>query len=120
MRRFSSALAGAAVSVALLASSAPAGAASLHPSPAVTQDDASAIQPVGDRRGKHRHRYREPRFSFGFGFPAPRAYTYQRTYRCPYGSYYHYPVGCVAAYDHYPRYRSYPYRSPGVGFEFRF
>ena len=126
MRRFSSALVGAAVSVALLASSAPAGAASLSPSPAVMQGDSShaAIQSVGDRRWNHRNRGwrhdRNPHFSFGFGFPAPRVYAQRRAYRCPYGTYYAYPVGCVADYDYYPRHRRYPHRGPGIGFEFSF
>jgi hypothetical protein len=122
MQRFSSALAGAAVSFAVLAGSAPAQAAVLMPTPAVLTGDQQAadIQTVGDRRGRHRsHRFRGHdsfALGFGFGFGAPfigSSYAY-RPYRysysaCPYGTFYE-PAygGCVVAYNRYPAY-SYPY-----------
>ncbi|MGH6924769.1 MAG: hypothetical protein ACRED5_13620 [Propylenella sp.] len=120
MQRFTSALGAAAISVAALATAAPAGAASIYAPPAATaaNDSDAGILRVHDRRWRDRG----PHFSFGFGVPfAPRAYAYDRRYddRCPYGSYYRYPVGCVATYRHYdgPYYYD---RGPGVSFHFGF
>jgi len=55
MQRLSLPLAGVAVSLAVLASSAPAVAAPLMPAPAVLTDDqpAADVQTVRDRRGRH-------------------------------------------------------------------
>jgi hypothetical protein len=145
MQRFSSALCVAAVAAAALAAPVPAGAAPLHPQHSVTAGSASdgGIQTVGGRHWRHD---RGPHFSFGFGAPVvpyayvPRARVYERPYvyerrysydnRCPDGSYYRYPVGCVAAYyerdydyDHVYRYgEPYPYHRgrSGVTVQFGF
>jgi len=123
MQRFTSVLAGAAVSLAMAAASAPAQATSLRAMPAVLTDDgpSASIQAVHDTRWRHRHRDRSPHFSFGFAAPFvpfayPQVYT---TNRCAYGYTYRYPVGCVAVYGgHY----NYPYYGPrpGVGIQFGF
>ena len=129
MQRLSFALAGAAVSLAVLAGSAPTEAATFRPAPAVLTGDqpAAAIQAVRDRRGGHHHRGHRFRghdsfaLGFGFGFGAPfigNSYSY-RPYRysypvCPYGTFYEPAYGaCVVAYNPYPAY-SYP-RGYGSG-----
>ena len=122
MQRFTSVLAGVAVSLAMAAASAPAQATSLRAMPAVLTDDGptASIQTVHDTRWRHRHRDRGPHFSFGFAAPlVPFAYTphVYTTTRCSDGFYYRYPVGCVA----YGGYHSYPYYSrPGVSLQFGF
>ena len=81
MQRFTSVLAGAAVSLAM-AASAPAQATSLRPMPAVLTDDgpSASIQTVHDTRWRHRHRDRGPHFSFGFAAPfVPFAYPHVYT-----------------------------------------
>jgi hypothetical protein len=138
MQRLNSALAGAAVALALAAGSAPAQAASLQPAPAVltSEQPAGSIQMVGDRdhwkwrhHGRH-HRFRDRdhfRLGFGFGFGAPffgghpYAYSY-RPYRyayqpCPYG-YWFDGYACIPT--HRPIYRTYPYHvGPGINLEYR-
>lgn len=140
MQRFTSVLAAAAVSIAALASSAPAGAASPYAPPTATigNDSTIGIQKVDDRRWRRGG----PHVSFGFSVPfvprpyayAPRAYVYERPYaydrryvrdsRCSDGFFYRYPVGCVAAYDrdyrYYDRRPSYYSGGPGVSFHFGF
>ena len=131
MQRFSSALIGAAAGLAVLASSAPAQAASPQARRAVEQSSAAIVY-IGDRDWKHRGHWRDrghrdrghwrhrgkrhdrDHFSFGFGFPfASVPYAY-RTYRCPYGySYDQYRHVCVGSRHHY-RHR------PGFSIEFGF
>ena len=134
MQRYTSALAGAAVSLALLATSLPAQAASFRAAPAVLTSDqpVAGIQTVdNDWRWRHGRRHRDRdhfRLGFGFGFGAPffgfPSYSYAyRPYRysypaCPYGSFWDpYYGACVVA--HYPRYRTHPYSGAGIGLEYR-
>src|SRR5687768_14381210 len=119
MHRFSSALLGAAVSLALVASSAPTQAASPHPAPVVSQQ--TGIQMVGDRdrgRWRHRDRDRDSHFSFSFGVPFA-TYHQPYVYRapvCPHGYWYdQYRHACFA---YQPRY-THPYGyGGGVTFGF--
>ena len=108
MQRLSSALTGAAVSLALVASAAPAQAISLQPAPAAISSNqpAADIQTVDHRKWRHSHRRDRDHFRFGFAF-GPPVVTYPRyAYRaCPHG--YRYDgYGCVATYS---RYHAYPH-----------
>jgi hypothetical protein len=104
MQRISSALAGAAVSLALVASGAPAQATSLQPAPAVMTSDepAAGIQTVHDRKWRHGHRRHRDDFRFGFAFGPPIVAYPRYAYRaCPYG-YAFDGYGCVRTYHAYP------------------
>jgi len=136
MQRLSYAVAGAAVSLALMAVSTPAAAAPLMPTPAVLTDDqpAAGVQNVGDRRGRHGFRghrgfgHNSFALGFGLGFGAPflgHAYSY-RPYRyaypaCPYGTFYEPAYGaCVVVHHRYPVYsHPYPYARSGLRLDYR-
>jgi hypothetical protein len=121
MQRFSSLLAGAALSLALLAGLAPSQAAPFRPAPAVITNDAPAagIEFVRDRHWRHGFRgHHGLRFGLGIGFGGlgfgapfvgyPYGYDYYPSYAyrrpgCPYGSFYEPGYGCVVD-DGYVRY----------------
>jgi hypothetical protein len=139
MLRLTSALAGAAVALAMLAGSA--SAQTIRPIPAaMTGDHAGAIQLIDEDRWaprrywRHSRHWRRDRWhddddfnfgSFGFGFalgsgfgrPYGYGYPYSYAYRparpaCPYGTVYSYDYGCVDAnygYEGYAR-DDYDYR----------
>jgi len=126
MQRLSSLLAGAAVSLALLAVSAPSQAAPFGLAPAVLTGDASGaeIQFVRNRHWRHGFHGGGLSFGFGLGFGGPFVghpydYDYYRpsyAYRsCPGGTFYEPGYGCVVddsygyGYNRYNRYDRYDY-----------
>jgi hypothetical protein len=140
MQRLTSAIAGAAVALAMMAGSS--SAQTIQPMPAVWTGNGTAdILLVGGRDWRPHHRWRRHAFrhrhddddfpfgSFGFGFALGSGfgypyygYPYSYAYRpvrpaCPYGSYYDPDYGCVVAsygYARPDRYDYYPLnRGPG-------
>ena len=132
MQRLSSALAGAAVSLAILVSSGHAQATPLRPAiPIAGGGQSGSVQLVGERGWGHRggwgHHggFGHHGLNFGLGFALGAAiagspygaypydaYPYGYTYRrpgCPYGSFYEPGYGCVVEAYEYPSYPIYGY-----------